>query len=284
MCKSKTSGNPDHLSAPCPELKEKYVVLENSAVEYLLTFPNPSKPGDSPLKSGENYGLCVEGDNLPEIKNEHGHKIEFFCKRFSVYRPLFSTTTFSTSAFSPTPSDSEESLDKPFESYLVPEGKNAVVFGVVDPNINEYVGTLNLQWENVDKYENLTPYKTAVAAQDPAEALREAMLAFDWKHQGFNGVRIVLAQMSPQKARILAQRLKRIDLVVSAADHEQASAGTTSTEWTPDPSDMLPNHPAFLAVPDPYFVPTRNPREVIQISSVAVSKPDCALCCWGVRI
>jgi len=255
LCKSNKGGDPDDIPLPgspgCSKKPlDRFVWLDNNSVDYLLEFP-------SPLKPGENYGLCVTGNNLPAIEN--GRDLHFFCKRFSVYRPLFTFT-------------SVEPLDTPVQPYALvsadPEktrSVDTVIFGAVDPDVPEYVGTLNLQWENRSTDDKETSYKTVTAAEDPAEALREATLAFDWMYQSqngrrFGGIRILLAQMSPQKARLLAKRMKRFDIVVTAADHEQAiGTGKSVTDWNPeDLEETFPRkYPAYAAVPDSYYVETR---------------------------
>lgn len=268
LCKSTANGNPDEIALPpsshCSKTPlDRIVWLENDSVEYLLLFPEP-------LKANENYALCLTGKNLPPIEN--GRRASYYCQRFSVYWPLFMFPSRTLSPSDPQP----YAFVKGDASKQQPD---VGVFGVVDPDLAGYVGALNLQWENKDQNGKDTPYKTTTAIEDPKEALKESNLSFEWMYEQrsgvkrFEGMKILLAQMSPPRAQALAKRIGGFDMVVSAADENQASAveGTTlKFDWTSARSSP-PDHPAFSLVPEPYYVGTREPKEQVSIGSVQVA-------------
>ncbi len=118
-----------------------------------------------------------------------------------------------------------------------------VIFGVVDPKLNEQVGILNYGWKN-DK----DGLMSRVSAEDPAEALQQQLDYFKSRHPTFNGLKVLLAQMNPQHARALATRFPDFQVVVSAADRDQATDEVTmSIVWDPN------RQRAFVAVPAPYY-------------------------------
>jgi hypothetical protein len=103
---------------------------------------------------------------------------------------------------------------------------------VVDPIISEEVGILNFSWLDED-----TKLKTVVSAEDPAEALKEQLKYFDawYEKKGwgkFSGLKVLLAQMSPQRARVLAAHFRDFQVVITAADEDQGTSDTTmQTIW-----------------------------------------------------
>jgi hypothetical protein len=192
------------------------------------------------LQPGWNYGLCKINKGSAELG------IETKCQTFSVLNPFFS---FSRVA----PMKGRDYKDPdPFvfiRSDTEPKHEVAI-FGVVDPTITQQIGVLNYSWSNDDEKQ-----KTVVSAEDPAEALKEQLDYFESWYQTahndhpFEGLKILLAQMSPQRARVLAARLNKFQLVVTEANEEQATSEVVlSTVWNKDTSAS-----PFIAVPAPYY-------------------------------
>ena len=213
-------------------------ITYSASIERDQTLPTGRDGHYAKFEPGKSYGLCQQHD-----PNAGKGDIEKNCLAFPVYRPFFN---FPRSV----PLTGTNYVDPdPFVVIRDTDPKREVaIFGAVDPNIREEVGLLNFSWDNQD-----AQLKTVISAEDPAEALNQQLDYFNaWNndrtgHQ-FEGLKILLAQMSPQRARVLAARLKKFQLVVTAADEEQGTSETTlSTDWSKDnPAG------AFVAVPLPY--------------------------------
>jgi hypothetical protein len=177
----------------------------------------------STLITGRNYGLC----NIIS-------KDQTDCLRFSVHTPFF---------YFP------HRLPQATSSYTDPDPyvyihDRAAIFGVVEPDLASQVGILNFGWKNLGK--GLT---TKLSVEDPADALRQQLDYFEVQHKDFKGLKILLAQTSPQRAKVLATRFPEFQIVVSAADLEQATSELTmTTTWNPDGTAG-----SLVAVPAPYF-------------------------------
>ena len=152
------------------------------------------------------------------------------------------------------------------------------IFGVMDPEITDNVGLLNVAWSNIasDKY------KTETSVQDPAEALKQMLDSFNrqFDEKGYTQeiasgkrrlIKVLLAQMNSQEAEIHGTRLKEFQVVVSAADPEMATVGDTVTsEWNAPKAGSV-RHPMLLTIPEPYFVGDRNPKAIADIGRLDIS-------------
>jgi hypothetical protein len=126
---------------------------------------------------------------------------------------------------------------------------------VVDPTIGEHVGVLNFSWLNIRNNPHVNKdVQTIVSAEDPVKALNQQLEYFKrWyksTHEGqpFAGVKVLLAQMSPERARVLAARLPEFQIVVAGADNLQTTTHSElTTTWSADVAAS-----AFVAVPSPY--------------------------------
>jgi hypothetical protein len=230
------------------------VSFKSGQIIYTISIPpNPDKPWVKDTKvptfePGRNYGLCQTKTDKKEQTEPAEPNIEPGCQTFSVYRPFLSFPRGVVSATGTNYTDPE-----PF--VVVPNAdpkREVAIFGVVDPNITQQIGVLNYTWLN----EDLT-LKSGLSAEDPAEALKQQLEYFDvWykaTHEGgdFDGLKILLAQMSPPQAKVLAARFNKFQLVVAEADEQQATSEVKlSTEWNKDLSAS-----ALIAVPAPYFSP-----------------------------
>jgi hypothetical protein len=230
------------------------VSFKSGQIIYTISIPpNPDKPWVEDTKvptfePGRNYGLCQTKTEKKEQTEPAEPDIETGCQTFSVYRPFLSFPRGVVSATGTNYTDPE-----PF--VVVPNAnpkREVAIFGVVDPNITQQIGALNYTWRNDDQ-----TLKSGLSAEDPAEALKQQLEYFDvWykaTHAGrdFDGLKILLAQMSPPQAKVLAARFNKFQLVVAEADEQQATSEVNlSTEWNKDLSAS-----ALIAVPAPYFSP-----------------------------
>lgn len=174
----------------------------------------------STLITGKNYGLCDAA-----ITN---------CLRFSVHTPFF---------YFPhrLPQQSAGYTDPDPYVYV---NDDAAIFGVVEPDLPEQVGILNFGWANLN--DGLT---SKVSVEDPADALLQQLEYFEVQHPGFKGLKILLAQTSPQRAKKLSARFPEFQIVVSEADLEQATSEITmQTTWNAESKSG-----SLVAVPAPYF-------------------------------
>lgn len=216
-----------------------------------LTTPPGRDLHYATFEPGKNYGLCQRDQN----QSTNDKEVEKGCLSFSIFRPFFNfpheIPLIGTKYNDPDPF--VVIRDKADHS------RDVAIFGVVDPNIAAEVGLLNFSWSNEDG-----KLKTVVSAEDPAEALQEEVVYFkEWyKRNGwgdFKGLKVLLAQMSPQLARVLVARLPSLEfqVVVTAADQEQGTSETRlSTEWKSGTSAGT-----FVAVPLPYYDPKDKKNE-----------------------
>ena len=233
----------------CTRLEKKEIGLSGNSIAYFFTVPRePGETGKnghfSTVTPGKNYGLCsVSGSDVS-------------CLRFSVYRPFF---------YHPhdVPQHTNRYID-PDPYVLTKDG--VAIFGVVDPGLGEHVGVLNFGWQHEQP-----ELKTVVSVQDPAQALRQQLDYFERRcreeHCYSTGLKILLAQMSPQRARVLGARLPEFQVIVTGADAEQGTSLTSlESTWTPNRQGG-----SFVAVPLPGFDRAAN-GEVVLFSEVRATQ------------
>jgi hypothetical protein len=282
LCRSSKPGDPNALAldgaGQCPELprSRRRTIMDKATVEYLLPF---SEVPDVRLEPGANYGLCLRGTNLPAPTPTPRTNPDLYCIRFSVFVPLLQFHVGRPPAgITPAPDPEPYALVR--ANAAAGRTMEAAIFGVIDPGIAEYVGALNLDWWNTDPQHQAHPrdkedsrYKTLTAIKDPAEALREAVDHFAYNYElksgkPFTGVRILLAEMSPPVAEVLAKRVGGFQVVVSAADPELDEEDVDRVEHAAADGET---DPAFLAVPPPYSVDTRKPAsERLQVGRMTL--------------
>ncbi len=280
ICRS--SGDPNDI--PHPEEKECGEPLENAGVHFVdnvlayyyklppvadnATEPikpdhkteankfEPEKPTVknghfATLEPGKNHALCGIDSSATATAPKPGRAVtpaKPYCLRFAAYTPFF---------YFPhqRPWKNRDRYTDP-DPFVFIKDRNIAIFGVVEPNLGEQVGVLNFGWQNLDDHLNDTKLKTLVSAENPLEALRQQLDYFErWyqetvdKEKKFTGLKILLAQTSPQRARALIARFPGFQVVVSAADEEQKTTGTEfNTVWSQEKRAG-----SFLAVPSPAF-------------------------------
>lgn len=226
----------------------------------------------STLLPGASYGFCVvRQETVTKPNGKTATEQKDYCLRFSVHTPFFQSPR-------PVASTGTDYTDPdPFVFLKKSETRphEVAIFGIVDPSIGEHVGVLNFSWLNQDE-----KFKTVLSAEDPVQALTEQLAYFKRWYKGedgkpFAGLKILLAQVSPQRARVLAARFPEFHVVVTAADKEQATSETDlRTVWSPGSRAA-----AFVAVPAPYYDAEKKDLEgsvhfgVINASWEEASKP-----------
>ena len=235
LCNAERDPN-DLDRQKCKELTNTRVSWEEKTTSIQVDLPERVTSGTgffSTLETGNNFLLCTNSQPA-NSKNKYG------CMRFSTHIPFF---YFPHHAPQQTSQNNNSYTDP--DPYVLDKEKNIAIFGIVDPNLGEQVGILNFGWKNQDG--DLT---TKVSVEDPVEALLEQLDYFTRKEPTFTGLKILLAQTTPQGARALTAKFPDFQVVVSGADQEQATSELkTSTKWIRG----VRSAGAFLAVPTPYY-------------------------------
>jgi hypothetical protein len=297
LCAAKMEGDPNSIPNPkvdCGQPLDKPIFKKDEETKpYQLRFRWQDETTKwSTLIPGKNYALCVDAPTAdPRLQDRKNG--QFFCVRFSTYIPFFQYPAKETSAGLESP----ENRVPPLPYVLLKKGpdlgEDVAIFGAVDPHLSDYIGLLNLSWTNANKH-----FKTQVAFKDPAEALKQVDAYFERKFQEecgkpFDGVKILLAQMSPQEAEVLARNTGKYQVVVSAADAERAAYDReTSIDWkpalrenkTPEAGGQLAG---LLAVPEPFYDARRKKPDgsswVVDIGSLEIQSPNSYRGNWHVE-
>jgi hypothetical protein len=218
------------------------ISFKSGQIIYTILIPlnqkQPVKDTKVPtFEPGRNYGLC-------QTKLAKGGFEA--CQTFSVHRPFLSFPRGVVSATGTNYTDPEPFVVVPNDD----PKREVAIFGVVDPKITQQIGVLNYSWLNDDQ-----TLKSGLSAEDPAEALKQQLDYFDVWYKAthgdreFDGLKVLLAQMSPPQAKVLAARFNKFQMVVAEADEQQATSEVKlSTEWNENQSAS-----ALIAVPAPYF-------------------------------
>jgi len=279
LCEEKKGDeprDPDVFPKPIPggECKELQKKAGGKSGQYSLDFPWIGGQQFYTLEMGMNYGLCA----VPSKANVKAADGSFtFCDRFSVYTPFFqSSGEIEVKKCSDLQNPDCYRDPNPY-ALLETRGQDGIpediaVFGVIDPQLGDNVGLMNLAWSNTAGKK----YKTETYVVDPAEPLKEMLDSFNrrFDEQGFTReiadgkrrlVKVLLAQMTSEEAQVLGTRLKQFQVVVSAADQEMATVGDTVTwEWN-TARETSARHPMVLAIPEPYFVSGRGVVDIGQL-------------------
>ena len=249
-----------------PLLQLKPAAVSKSASQFSVTYSFSVNKTDravrhgkaghySTFEPGKNYGLCLWGQ--PRTGD-----VEEQCAVFPVHEPFFSYPH-------KVPTSSDKYTD-PDPFVFLPNDRpeqEVAIFGVVEPHLGEHVGVLNFSWRNEDE-----KLKSLVGVEEPVEALTQQLDYFkQWyeeRHEAsgrkeFTGLKILLAQMSPQRARLLATQLPKFQVVVAGADQDQANDKIEQRiVWTSESPAG-----AFIAVPAPAY-DTKNEKTVVSLGLI----------------
>lgn len=283
LCPAK-DGDPNGISRDCTTLTPKRVTDEK--LHYRLDFPWRDRGQLATLEPDQNYGFCVRVQRDIPAKDEHQGPV--FCVRFSTYTPFFQYPWGHTGSKCQQPKQ-DKCYRNPEPYVLLEKAKHgslptdAVIFGVVAPGLGEHVGMLNLSWWNGSRGSDL---KTQTAVTEPDEALRQMLAAFERKYKEenksqFGGIRVLLAQMSPEAAQVLATRLGSFQVVISAADADRATVDDVSTTNWVKPPHQDARYPRILAVPEPFYVAAAKPQWNVDIGSLTLRLPKGPTGSWS---
>lgn len=249
VCPAGKDRNDIKVDASCrlDPAERTFRVVDDSVVED-FGFKLPRDDDHLVLEPGKNHGLVLQARGA--VKTCADENVS--CIRFRTRLPLFH---FSDSA------GDESHFPK---RYVYREKDNVVIFGVIDPTLGQQVGVLNFSWNNVNKDNS-----TVVGVEDPVEALQTQLDFFNRTHPKFDGVKILLAQMGPERARALGARFPEFQIVVTAADKERSTSELDfRMRWAEGPQAK-----AFLAVPGPYSDPEQRDRYegIVHLGRIKVS-------------
>ena len=224
--------DPEKDPLACPEKKAGDATAESAEKV-------PLKYALGKLEAEANYGLCIDGDSPTDKPH---------CIRFSVARPYL------LSALGPDcPNTTEACHDwaKPYYFKKWPDGRQVVMFGVVDPDLPSLVGRDNLSWRNSDPR-----LQTSLAVLDPVKAVQQAMQYFEEAEKGNIDEsklrKVLLAQMTRAKAEELASHLDFDVVIAGAADrnHATGSAKLTLDPEPPSENSQARSYRTVVAVPE----------------------------------
>ena len=156
-------------------------------------------------------------------------KLEPHCIRFTVARPY---VLGGLSPSCPGTTEACQEWQKPYYYKRLSDGRQVVVFGIVDPDFPVLVGRDNLSWKNTD-----IRLQTEIAAMDPVRALAQAMQYFEEQEKATLDKtklrKILLAQMSRAKVEELASHLD-FDVVIASAQNHLRATGNARLTLDPD--------------------------------------------------
>ena len=225
-----------------------------------LRIPEPG------LTPGYDYGLCF---TLTRAKPDPQAKT-YTCVPFSVHEPFFQY--HHEVATTPVPHDKNP---EPWATVKQSSGEWVTVFGVVDPDLKQYVGRFNYSYNNKGK-----KYDTAIEVSDPASALAQLLQQCDSKADCAGSRKVLLAQMPLAKATQLITHLNslteitnRFDLVIAQADEEHESPVETRTKEIDPNGGLGEKQPSFIVVPGPAYEYSRDERR-LRVAVATVERPS----------
>ncbi len=219
------------------------------------------------VKPGIEYRLCFTSMDATVTDRDGGHT---FCQRLSVYRPFFQFPWGNSSEVCAGSKSCPYTDPDPYlelEREIAPGNfTDVAIFGVVDPNLVKNIGLLNYGWINREKEEKDTGFKTVVAAKDPAEALKELLAHYERRQEEAdkkpkNGktveIRVLMAEMSPEEAQVLATRVGNFQVVLTEADEARSKPFENETKLVKVEANdgEKARMPAVMLVPSPFFRP-----------------------------
>jgi hypothetical protein len=206
------------------------------------------------LIPNKNYAICLTS---PALKKP-------LCSRVLTYQPFLDSSWAHTS-----------NADNPCDQFHLPclvkqldDGTEVAVFGVVDPEMNQYVGLLNYAWNNRNQR-----YLTEATANDPVRALADELTYF----RSFSGLKVLLANMVYSEAQELAARVEvksrmpGFDAVIALGDHERFTRDQTVTLDGSRNGPDFGSRP-FTAVPKEF--PFKNGSLDVELQILTIKRED----------
>lgn len=208
-----------------PPIKDKGKLLLSRTYRIAPAGPDP----EFALAPGTNRAVCLFAK-----RDLSGSP---YCKPFSVHQPFFEPPAPVAAA----PSGCAASTNGRAVPYVLKPGLHGeciAIFGVVDPNLREYVGALNDTWVSKPTADGGTEpklekqWETDVEVSDPVEALTQLIQFCDVEPACSKARKVLLAHMPRAKAAQIAARFAtgEFDAVIAQTDYERASGNLTLTK------------------------------------------------------
>lgn len=200
--------------------RDKHPDITASSIDLLpkTHFELDLYPDEHPaedLEPDASYAVCAEYIGAANSKDQG----RFYCTQFSTYIPFFQ---YGHLGKKPPTCDPDSYFYRKLSN-----GKEVVVFGVVDPSMAEHVGAGNLQWDLYNEKGHEDKLHTArVTFADPEKALEQTEELFEKEHPHFDGLRVLLAQMEPTAAQAFGARLPRhlrFNIIITEGDDQEAT-------------------------------------------------------------
>ena len=156
----------------------------------------------------------------------------------------------------------------PWTIATTPGGPKIAIFGVVDPDMDLFVGRLNYTWLGLKKGSNTqldSSYETIINASDPAEALNQALQLCAMKSEECrNAPKILLAEMPESEIHQnllpflkLPAGTRPFDAVITQADPDAATSDRNSKATASALEDLRKLRPSVLVPGAHFYSPSR---------------------------
>lgn len=219
------------------------------------------------LNAGTNYAVCLE-----KAKSTTPAKNSYYCARFFVYHPYFQYPLRAVTNLGPGTVDGDLYADTP-RPYVVIKERNLVIFGVVDADMKESIGSANYTWVQPPERRpaRTSRVEATVAFADPASSLDQLLQRCDLDENCRGARKILLAQMPEPEAKLLGIKMRnRFDLIIAQTDSRQASGDETRSVTLRDASGT----PSFVVVPRQMYEPSKPGQIEITLQKVAVERKE----------
>ena len=228
----------------------------STTLSFLLPAEFPRYPAQGSLQPGKDYFVCASSVGR---KTEMTAKNTLCSPEFRFHQPFFHFGN----ASDPNP-----------QPYVRIRNQSLAVFGILDPALLPQIGEMNYSWVNEEKDLN-----TQVEIIDPREALMQLLQTCDADPDCRGARRILLAQMPPEDARRLADRLRgQFDSVISASDEAHATRDTLTLDRnvaadTRQPAVLTPASQFFRGAPTTLQVTIQEARLDLTSSTLEHRQP-----------
>lgn len=217
------------------------------------TKPEPESKWDTFLEGNFVYGIFEE-------------KSKKYLKNFKVAKPFF-----------------YRSEDRRAWALVRKPGQNVAVFGVVDPDLDQFIGQLNYTWLGVKDNGTVDDsYVTVVNASDPAEALNQILQSCYYHEDCRTARKVLLAQMSQGKLQEnvlpllhLPPGMAPFDIAIAAVDPNSATGNRTTKLEAPDLDEGNPDRDPLqrptVLVPGSHFDPKNAYKVRVRLQEATIT-------------
>jgi hypothetical protein len=175
-----------------------------------------------------------------------------------------------------------------YKASATAEAQSVTIFGVVDPNLVQYVGRLNYTWLNVKDLNTSNVddrHETIIQVSDPAESLKQILQYCDRTPACKASRKILLAQMPQQNVYDILGELRALkdvpsdghfDVIIAQADPDRASGDrTTLKAYNPTSEERHEFDGPVVLVPGSHFLAS-HPYKIQVRLQVAIVTPSAA--------